>query len=73
MEAKQSKRWLGANAALFDEEGRILLVKHTYGRLNWELPGGVAEPNESIVETAIREAREEIGLQVVANVAGRVE
>jgi len=66
MEEQMSKRWLAANAAIFDEQGRILLVKHTYGRENWELPGGVAEFNESIVETAVREAREETGLQVAA-------
>ncbi len=46
--------------------GKNLMVKHTYGRENWELPGGVAEFNESIVETALREAREEMGLQVAA-------
>jgi len=66
MEETQSKRWLGANAAIFDGQGKILLVKHTYGQRNWELPGGVAEANESIVETALREAREETGLHVFA-------
>ena len=60
------KRWLGANAAILDDQDRVLLVKHTYGRLNWELPGGVAEYNESVVETAVREAREETGLDVSA-------
>jgi 8-oxo-dGTP diphosphatase len=61
-----TKRRLGANAAIFDDQGRILLVKHTYGKKNWELPGGVAEFNESIVTTALREAKEETGLQVEA-------
>jgi 8-oxo-dGTP pyrophosphatase MutT (NUDIX family) len=46
--------------------GQVLLVKHNYGRLNWELPGGGAEDKESIVETALREVREETGLDVVA-------
>lgn len=31
---------VGAAAFIVDGEGRVLLVKHTYGRLNWELPGG---------------------------------
>ena len=66
MEEQLNKRWLAANAAIFDENGRILLVKHTYGRENWEIPGGMAEFNESIVQTAVREAREETGLQVAA-------
>lgn len=43
-----------------------MLVKHNYGPLNWELPGGGAEANETIVETALRETREETGLQVTA-------
>ncbi|HLK60837.1 MAG TPA: NUDIX domain-containing protein [Chthonomonadaceae bacterium] len=58
---------IGAAAFIQDEEGNILLVKHTYGRLNWELPGGGAESNESPVETALREVREETGLETVAH------
>ena len=56
---------IGAAAVIIDDEGRILLVKHTYGRLNWELPGGGAEADESAEETAVREVREETGLHVV--------
>ena len=55
---------MGGAGALFDDEGRVLLVRHTYGRLNWELPGGGAEPGESPNETAIREILEETGLEV---------
>lgn len=58
-------RRIGAGAAIIDEEGRILLVRHTYGPLNWELPGGLGKPFESPVETALREVREETGLVVV--------
>lgn len=57
---------VGAAAFIGDEEGRVLLVKHTYGHLNWELPGGGGELHESPVETAIREVKEETGLTVVA-------
>ena len=57
---------LGAAAVILDTQGRVLLVKHTYGPLNWELPGGGAEEGESIVETALREVLEETGLHVVA-------
>jgi 8-oxo-dGTP pyrophosphatase MutT (NUDIX family) len=55
---------LGAAAFIQNAQGHVLLVKHSYGRLNWELPGGQAEADESIVETALREVREETGLVV---------
>ena len=53
---------LGAASVIIDADGRVLLVHHTYGALNWELPGGGSGPNESAEETAIREAREEVGV-----------
>jgi 8-oxo-dGTP pyrophosphatase MutT (NUDIX family) len=60
-------RFVGAAAAIMDDAGCILLVRHTYGLLNWELPGGMSEPGESLDATALRELREEPGL------VGRVE
>ena len=57
---------VGAAAFILDDRGGVLLVKHTYGHLNWELPGGAGEVNESPVETAIREVKEETGLEVEA-------
>src|SRR5512133_1525748 len=57
---------LGAAGLILNDLGHVLLVKHTYGHLNWELPGGAAEADESIINTAIREVREETGLQVHA-------
>jgi len=42
----------------------VLLVKQTYGRLNWELPGGAAEAGEAPDDTVQREVREETGLAV---------
>ena len=53
---------LSAACVVFDAVGRVLLVHHTYGRSNWELPGGGAEPGEAPDETARRELREETGL-----------
>ncbi len=55
---------LGAASVILDEDDRVLLVHHTYGQLNWEIPGGGGEPHESAEETAIREAREEVGVEL---------
>jgi 8-oxo-dGTP diphosphatase len=44
----------------------VLLVRHSYGELNWEIPGGAGETGESAADAAIREVREETGLDVTA-------
>jgi 8-oxo-dGTP diphosphatase len=49
---------------IVDDRGRVLLVKHGYGELNWEIPGGRGEPGESAEETARREAREEAAIEL---------
>ena len=57
---------LGAAAIITDERGYVLLVKHSYGKLNWEIPGGAADADETVAETAVREVKEETGLIVTA-------
>ena len=49
-------------ATVIVRDGLVLLVHHTYGELNWELPGGGADPGESAEDAARREAREEVGV-----------
>lgn len=50
-------------AIVTDDAGRIVLVKRTDNDL-WALPGGGMELGESIEETAVREVKEETGLDV---------
>jgi 8-oxo-dGTP pyrophosphatase MutT (NUDIX family) len=52
-----------ASAIVADEHGRILLVKRRDNTL-WALPGGGHDIGESIEQTAIREVKEETGLDV---------
>jgi len=46
---------------LRDERGRILLCELTY-KHEWDLPGGVIEPNESPADGLLREIHEELGI-----------
>jgi ADP-ribose pyrophosphatase YjhB (NUDIX family) len=47
-----------------DEAGRMLLVRHAGHDDGWGVLGGAVEPGESPTVTAVREAREEIGVDV---------
>ena len=51
---------IDTRAALFDEAGRILLVHENDGR--WSLPGGWCDVLQSVARNAIKEVREEAGL-----------
>jgi ADP-ribose pyrophosphatase YjhB (NUDIX family) len=53
----------GASAIVTDDHGRIALHRRTDNN-RWALPSGLMEIGESIAETAARETREEIGLEV---------
>jgi ADP-ribose pyrophosphatase YjhB (NUDIX family) len=53
---------LGVNIAIMQRD-RILLTKREDFAV-WCLPGGAVESGESLAQAAIREAREETGLQV---------
>lgn len=46
-----------------DEQGRVLLVRQTDSG-NWATIGGMVEVDESPAEAAVREAREEAGVEV---------
>ena len=47
-----------------DDAGRVLLVRHAGHHDGWAVLGGAVEIGESPAETAIREAREEIGADI---------
>jgi 8-oxo-dGTP diphosphatase len=53
----------GAGAWIRNGDGEVLLVQHEPGG-PWSEPGGKHEPRESLEETALRETREEAGVEV---------
>ena len=55
---------LDTRAAIFQDE-KILLVRENDGR--WSLPGGWVDVNVSVKENAVKEVREEAGLEVSAD------
>jgi 8-oxo-dGTP diphosphatase len=52
-------------AALFDDEGRVLLAERPAGKHMagwWEFPGGKVAAGESDTQALVRELREELGV-----------
>ena len=56
---------VGVQAVAFDDDGRVLLLRHTYrARDPWGLPGGLIRPSEQPAAALARELAEETGLDI---------
>lgn len=53
-----------AAALIRSPSGQVLMVRQAYGKRFWGLPGGIVDPGETPLQAAIRESREEIGVEV---------
>jgi 8-oxo-dGTP pyrophosphatase MutT (NUDIX family) len=49
------------NVVVINDDGRVLLVRHSYGPPVWSLPGGGIDRGEDPEKAAMREVREELG------------
>jgi len=55
----------GVRVIILDSENRILMVRqHHQERYVWTVPGGAIEPGETSMDAAVREVKEETGLDV---------
>ena len=62
MNSALPRKRLIAHVLIRDRTGRVLLCDTRF-KLDWELPGGIVEPGESPRRGAIREVREELGIE----------
>ena len=60
---REGKIRLGCSAAIFNEEGRVLLTRRQDNG-QWCMPSGGMEAGESVEEAILREVVEETGLHV---------
>ncbi|MEU5015350.1 NUDIX hydrolase [Streptomyces sp. NPDC021749] len=58
----------GIAAAIIVHEGRVLMFRRriSEGKLSWQFPAGEVEPGETREDAAVRETKEETGLNVSA-------
>jgi ADP-ribose pyrophosphatase YjhB (NUDIX family) len=57
------KKHIGALVLIFNENQQLLIVKPTY-KEGWSIPGGGVDDNESPKTAAVREIKEELGLDL---------
>lgn len=68
--------WVGGvRVVLQNEDGKILMVRqHHENRDIWMVPGGGIEEGENSIEAAVREVKEETGLEIeITGVAWHIE
>ncbi len=57
-------RLAGVSVFVTDAQGRLLLVRHSYGSGGWSLPGGGLGRGEAPEDAARREIAEEVGCAI---------
>ncbi len=60
-----------AKVIVFDQDDNILIIRRSESDerrpLEWDVPGGMVEPEESYIDGAMRETKEEVGFNINTN------
>lgn len=67
MTSRPEKQYTSTVFILSDEQPRRALLLHHRAYDRWQPPGGHRRPHENAIEAAIREVREETGIDITGN------
>lgn len=65
LDSAMPRKRLIAQGVITDGRGRVLMCELTY-KAEWDLPGGIVDPDEGPLVTVEREVREELGVDLEA-------
>lgn len=49
---------------MIENDGKVILIRNSYGKHGWTFPGGAVNRKETPVNAAIREVKEEVGINI---------